>query len=519
MKIALTENFLADFADLQPGLQRKCQEMLSALRKIEARNLKEHSLPGWRLHKLQSSPFVSLSVDMNFRALAKTEGDTIYFHRVVKHSLADSPKVNKNDSSETPFVISDMEIEPFNIHNALIAMGIARSNADAFKEVETEDDFLNALSLADETTANYALSLYETSTIAITRTRYLLLQNDKDFDAMLQKSQKEWEIYLHPSQELIVKLPFDYRLAVCGSAGTGKTVCAWYRTQYLALQKYSVGFVAPNNSILEISQKKLDTLLKNSPVECYFLVPSSDTHLIQLASSVSHLIIDEGQEIAPNWYRSLGQFYKEKGTTSGVTIFYDLNQLGGNIEAGDNRRFENRFSGWKAGLASIPLLNYLDLYINYRNSREISTFYTKMLDGNLPFPVKSEIPVFSSGEVITHILTDINQLAIVIADLTKKLHQDFSYEEIAVVAAGGVSNFDSIYQVLNKAGIPTTSKIDTDNKVLVTRPQIIRGHERKAVICVLPVLKEKDDVGKVINAYVGFSRARDRLILIQISGA
>src|SRR6185295_6503566 len=168
---------------LQPGLQRKCQEMLSALRKIEARNLKEHSLPGWRLHKLQSSPFVSLSVDMNFRALAKTEGDTIYFHRVVKHSLADSPKVNKNDSSETPFVISDMEIEPFNIHNALIAMGIARSNADAFKEVETEDDFLKALSLADETTANYALSLYETSTIAITRTRYLLLQNDKDFDA------------------------------------------------------------------------------------------------------------------------------------------------------------------------------------------------------------------------------------------------------------------------------------------------------------------------------------------------
>ena len=333
----------------------------------------------------------------------------------------------------------------------------------------------------------------------------------------MRKDQKEWEIYLHPSQKFIVELPSDYRLAVCGSAGTGKTVCAWYRTQYLARQKCSIGFVAPNNAILEISQKKLEMLLKDSPVECYFLVPTSDNHLIQLANSVSHLIIDEGQELAPNWYKSLGQFYEEK-KDGGVTIFYDLNQLGGNFQAGDNRRFEYRFSEWNSVMNAIPLLNRLDLYINYRNSREIATFYTKMLEQNLPYPIKYEIPIFSSGEVVTHKLIDINQLGIMIAEITKKLHKDFSYEEIAVVLVGGVSNFDTIHQTLNKAGIPTTSKIDVTHKMLVTKSRIIRGHERKAIICVLPFLRERDDVGKVINAYVGLSRARDRLILIQING-
>src|SRR3990172_6442679 len=122
MKVALTENFLDDFAGLQPNLQHKCQEMLSTLRKIETKNLKEQAIPGWRLHKLHSSPFISFSVDMNYRALAKIDSDTVFFHRVVKHNLADSPKVNRNDASIVPFTIAHFDIEPFNVYNALISM-------------------------------------------------------------------------------------------------------------------------------------------------------------------------------------------------------------------------------------------------------------------------------------------------------------------------------------------------------------------------------------------------------------
>lgn len=517
MKIALTENFLEDFADLQPNLQHKCQEMLSVLRKIETKNLKDQAVPGWRLHKLQSSPFVSFSIDMNFRALAKIDGDIVYFHRVVKHSLADSPKINRNDSSDAPFLVTDFDIKPFDVYGALISTGIDAKMIEVFKDVKTEDDFLNALSVSDDVIANYALTFYETSSIPIARTRYQLLHDDKEFDAVLRKDQQEWEVYLHPSQTFIVELPLDYRLAVSGSAGTGKTVCAWYRMQYLARHNCSVGFVAPNNAVLEISRKKLDILLKDSFVECYYLVPSSENHLIQLANSVSHLIIDEGQELAPSWYRNLGQHYKEKGS-GGITIFYDLNQLGGNIQSGDNRRFDYRLSEWDSGINEIPLLNRLDLYINYRNSREIAMFYTRMLEHNLPFPVKYEIPVFSTGEVVTHTLADLSQLGLMVAETAKKLHKDYLYEEIAVVIAGGISNLDAIYHALNVSGIPTTSKVEEDKKLLLTKSRIIRGHERKAIICIMPVLPENSDAGKVINAYVALSRARDRLIIIQIKG-
>jgi nucleoside-triphosphatase THEP1 len=53
--------------------------------------------------------------------------------------------------------------------------------------------------------------------------------------------------YLYsPSQSFIVNMPVDYRIAISGSAGTGKTVCAWYRLQNLAKQGHIIGFVAPN---------------------------------------------------------------------------------------------------------------------------------------------------------------------------------------------------------------------------------------------------------------------------------
>ena len=69
MKIALTEQFLEDKSNLPGGLERKCRELLSSLRKIAAKSIQEKALPGWRLHKLNSSPFISLSLDMNYRVV------------------------------------------------------------------------------------------------------------------------------------------------------------------------------------------------------------------------------------------------------------------------------------------------------------------------------------------------------------------------------------------------------------------------------------------------------------------
>ena len=71
MKVQFTERFLEDYSRLPQSGQTKCRTLLRELAHAEAKTFASQPLPGWRLHKLRSSPFCSLSLDMNFRLLAK----------------------------------------------------------------------------------------------------------------------------------------------------------------------------------------------------------------------------------------------------------------------------------------------------------------------------------------------------------------------------------------------------------------------------------------------------------------
>jgi hypothetical protein len=512
MKIAISESFLEDFSSLPHHLQKKCRDIISSVKEIDAKTIRENSVPGWRVHKLQSSPFISFSLDMNFRMLAKIEGESIYFHRAVKHSLADSPKINRNDNEPTPLNIDNPNLKPEDIYSALVSIGISADLAKPFRNVLTEDDLLNALVIADELIAQYALTLYETSGLIIPRNKYTLLQSDSQFENALIQSQREWEIYLHPSQQYVVNLPSEYRTAVSGSAGTGKTVCAWYRLLNLSKNKTTVGFVAPNNSILKVSKDKLAEITKDISTEKYFLVPASDKQLIQLAQNVQHLIIDEGQELTFSWYKSLAEFLKTSNI--GITIFYDMNQLGANYDLGDTKRFDYRIENFLPSLKSIQKIQFLDFYINYRNSKEISTYYFNTLNESLPNQIKSEIPVFSGGDVLTHLVKGPIELPILIAEVIKKLKKDFTFNEIGIICLTG--KIEPIINGLSKLGIPISSDLMTNDKILITNPQIFRGHEKKVIIICTPKIENtKSKIGKAINAYIGYSRARDRLIVFE----
>jgi hypothetical protein len=257
MKIALTEQFLEDNARLSAGLERKCRELLSSLRKIEASNLQDKALPSWRLHKLKSSPFASLSLDMNYRVLCKIEGETVFMHRVVKHDLADMARVNRNDGTPAVYYLDGSQLQLGHLCDALISLGVPSESATPFHGINSEEHLLEALERTDESTANLALALYETSGIVIPRTQFTMLHHDKELEAGLAGPQAAWDVYLHPSQRYIVGLPVTARLLISGSAGTGKTVCAWYRLQHLTRQGLTVGFACANNHILAVSKEKL----------------------------------------------------------------------------------------------------------------------------------------------------------------------------------------------------------------------------------------------------------------------
>lgn len=512
MKVAFTERFLRDFQESPGPLARKCRELIGELQRIEPSALRQQALPGWRLHRLSGSNMVSLSVDMNFRILAELERDTLILHRFVKHDSADRATLNRNDRAEAIAQMSMGELLPSGVYDALRSFGVSATEAERFRTSTTEDDLLNAAADVSTATANLALALYETSALVIPRARFRVLHKDEDFARILESGGSEWEMYLHPSQRFIVELPVDFRAAVMGSAGTGKTVCAWYRAKHIIAGDKSVGFVGPNKSVLEISKDRLMAAAGPAAERSFVFVPRHADELVQLAARVDHIIVDEAQEIPVTWLRELSATISEN---AGVTLFYDINQLGGNIPNGDLSRYRVRISDWKKMLSSFPRMQKLSLTINYRNAREIADYYIAALSDALPAKPSADVPTFETGEVIRRKVRhqDVDDA---VASLIRRLLQDHVARDIGVVALD--RGPDKLRSYLAGRHLPVTDDPAHD-AVAVTSASIIRGHERRVIIV---TTKSSDSsplkIGRAVDAYVAMSRAVKQLFVIEVDG-
>ena len=515
MEVRHTEQFLNDLTKFNSALQQKCWSMLSTVRKGNAETM---FTPGWRLHQLKSSPFLSLPVNKNYRMLCKHEGQALYVFRVVRHDLADSPHVNRNDAISTPYVLDDMKIEASEVFDALVSMGLPEQSVKPLKGVMDEDDFIDALGQLSPDLQTYALALYEITGLIVPRSKYTIFDTDEAFETTLHAGMEEWQIYLHPSQRYIVELPATHRVSVGGPAGTGKTVCAWYRAQYLAQQGYSVGFVCPNRRILEVSRQRLEILLSSTAIESsYYLVPNSSDDIVQLATAVDHLVVDEGQELATKWFPDLGASLSNSET--GLTLFYDLNQLGGNIPRGDTKHIRHRFDTWHTRLASIPRLFNIPLHINYRNSREIVEYYRETLAPALPvaLPSSDSLALFEAGEVSVSTIQDRHELGFHVARAIQALQRDYSDSEIGLIFNGSTRNrMGAVLTDLQNFSIRTTPDIRNTKMILCVSPREVKGHERKAIVfCTPPIQQSIRKWGHTIDVYVALTRARDRLVVLQ----
>ena len=517
MEVNFTEDFLSDLSNLSSGLEGKCWTILRTVRRQKAKSLREEANPGWRLHPLRSSPFVSLSVDMNYRILCKIEGERFCAFRVVKHDLADSARINRNDGLEVPYGFADDKIQANHVFDALVALGLPQDQVAAFRGVNGEDEFIDALEAVDTSIQSFALSLFEMTGLTIPRSKYTVFDDSEEFQSALHGDGEEWELYLHPSQRYVVELPVQHRIAVQGSAGTGKTVCAWHRLGFLASQGHSVGFVCANKRILDLSKDMLERLIQGTATDCYFLVPNSRDALVELAQEVDHVVFDEGQEFSPAWFNHLGQGLSDSNT--GVTLFYDLNQIGGNIPSGDSARFKERLDSWHSSVESIPNISRMTFHINYRNSREIVEFYRNSLNGVLPGDLASNLPIFEAGKVVSEEVRNRDELGIRIVAAIRAFRKDYRDNDIALILNGNArKNMRDVLAQLNRFGIRTSPDLHDRERILITSPRDIKGHERKAIVlCTPPIGRRVDKVGRAIDIYVALTRARDRLVVFEIT--
>ena len=515
MEVRISEEFVSDLSKLSSSIEKKCWNFLSYIRKEDARTIREKAAPGWRIHQLKSSPYTSFSPDMNFRMLCILDGHSLRVCRIVKHDLADASYVNRNAQLDTPFILDATKIEAGDVHGLLLAMGLPKDYVKPFRDVSDEDEFIDALSNVDQQLQTYALGLYETTGILIPRSKYRFLDSSDDFEAALLGSMEEWELYLHSSQRFIVELPQNYRVAVRGPAGTGKTVCAWYRIQHLVSKGNRVGFVCANKNLFEVSKAMLQALLKSTGNDCYFLIPNSSDDMMQLLAEVDHLVIDEGQEIAATWINDLGRTLAD--SNKGITLLYDLNQLGGNIPRGDTRRIKHRLETWDSGLNSIPQLSNMRLFINYRNSKEIAEYCQETLSQLLPDDMQSIIPLFESGKVVLETIKNAQEFGLRVARVIRALQRDYADSEIGLIFNSHVrKEMPRILHELEDFGIETSNDVRNNRRILSLSPREIKGHERKAIIlCTPPIVRSARKWGQIIDVYVALTRARDRLIVLQ----
>lgn len=63
--------------------------------------------------------------------------------------------------------------------------------------------------------------------------RFAVLTDDTELDRMLDAPLEHWRIFLHPSQRKVVRMNANGPVRVTGGAGTGKTVAAMHRVQWL----------------------------------------------------------------------------------------------------------------------------------------------------------------------------------------------------------------------------------------------------------------------------------------------
>src|SRR5262249_41609777 len=159
---------------------------------------------------------------------------------------------------------------------------------------------------------------------------------------------------------------------------------------------------------------------------------------------------------------------------------YDINQLRGNIPVNDKNRYLENSTRLSAAFSELGCVQ-LTLSVNYRNSREIATHYMRLLNSALIEAIRCETPAFEAGEVVTVDANQASDAHVLACEAVRKLRRDYNDDEVAVISLVAKESV-SIVEALRRAGIPSYSTIGNGHGVLVTTPEIVRGHERKAVV-------------------------------------
>ena len=300
LRVAISSDFFSAFAGLPSAQQAKVAKFITNFQKNPA-------LPGINYEKIQDArdPYIrSVRIDDDYRGIVlKPERGNVYLLLWIDHHDAAYRWARRHRctiNAETGAVQLYEMLEP--VVEPVISRPVMPGLFDDLKARElknlgvpedllaavfavTDEDGLDRLASLLPVEAYEALFLYlagasyeeilrdrlalEEEKIDVedfaaalqrdaSRSRFVVVDNELELEAMLHAPLEKWRVFLHPSQRRLSEGNKNGPVRVLGGAGTGKTVVAIHRAGWLARN-----FVAADRKIL------FTTFTKNLAIDIY----------------------------------------------------------------------------------------------------------------------------------------------------------------------------------------------------------------------------------------------------------
>ncbi|PEW10406.1 DNA helicase [Bacillus cereus] len=161
-----------------------------------------------------------------------------------------------------------------------------------------------------------------------TKRRFAAIESSEELIEMLNAPLDKWRVFLHPSQEKVVKGKYNGPVRVLGGAGTGKTVVAMHRAKYLLEKVYTkssnkVLFVTYTSNLAKTIKQQLGSIVSEQDRKRVdvMTVHSFATKLLrQFDSSFQTINKETGSKVEEAWKISVSMdelgleesFYREE---------------------------------------------------------------------------------------------------------------------------------------------------------------------------------------------------------------
>ncbi len=147
------------------------------------------------------------------------------------------------------------------------------NNLDSKQDLLPEDVFEHLFYLCDndmtieEIIAEIEAGKGEERGSANNKRRFVEISGDSDLESIIDGDIEKWQIFLHPSQRMLVEGDFKGTVKVTGGGGTGKTVAALHRLKKLSenAENESILFTSYTKTLIDNIKERLVPLGVNMP--------------------------------------------------------------------------------------------------------------------------------------------------------------------------------------------------------------------------------------------------------------